>query len=188
MNLKKFIFWILSTIFFLFEFYLRILVGVFQTDLMYYLDLNFKQFSFLSSTIFCLTYGLMQLPVSILLNKLKLKKTILLGITLCSISCFGFYTIKNYKYALLWRLIMGMGSSFGFITLLITIKKMYKKKIYSIFHRFFSIILYNNFSYSSKYNILVSSMRRNRLEKYIFIFRIFWNNFVFYDLVIYSRF
>jgi len=63
----------------------------------------------------------MQIPVGILLEKLGLKKSLTIASLLCALSVFAFGATHALDSAFLFRVIMGLGSSFGFIGLLVAV-------------------------------------------------------------------
>ena len=56
-KLKGFVVWGLCAIFFLYEFFIRTIIGTYQTPVMQDLQLTSLQFSLLSSTLFLVIYG-----------------------------------------------------------------------------------------------------------------------------------
>lgn len=130
---KGFIVWFVCASFFLYEFLLRTITGTYQHNIMSDLSLTSMQFSLLSSTIFLVVYGLMQIPVGVIVDNIGLKKSLILGSICCSISSFGFANAENYYFALICRMFMGFGASFGFIGLLISVNDWMPHKYNAIF-------------------------------------------------------
>lgn len=71
---KGFLVWGLCAFFFVYEFSLRTIMGSYQSPLMHDLKLSAVQFSLLSTSIFLVIYGFMQIPVGIIANRIGLKK------------------------------------------------------------------------------------------------------------------
>lgn len=113
--------WGICAIFFLYEFLLRTVVGTFQHPIMYDLELSTFQFSILSSTVYLLIYAIMQLPVGFIVDRLGLKKSLFIGCSICAVSAFGFAYAYHYNAAIFFRFLTGLGSSFGFICMLISV-------------------------------------------------------------------
>lgn len=113
--------WLICAGFFLYEFFLRTIIGTFQHPIMYDLDLSTFKFSLLSSTSYQVIYALMQVPAGMTVNYYGLRKTIFFAVIICSISAFGFSISWNFQTAVLFRLLAGFGSSFGFICLLVCV-------------------------------------------------------------------
>ncbi len=113
--------WLICTFFFMYEFVLRTLLGTFQSPMMHDLQLTPVQFAFLSTTVFQLIYGIMQIPVGILTDWFGLKKILLGASIICAIANLGFSMSNHYVAVTLFRMLMGLGASCGFICLLIAI-------------------------------------------------------------------
>lgn len=120
-NILGILSWLPCVLFFLYEFLLRTVVGTFQDKMMYDLKLNIVQFAFLSSTSYQIAYGLMQIPAGIITYSFGVRKTIFCAIICSIISTIGFALSNNLYIALIFRIMMGLGSSFAFICVLITI-------------------------------------------------------------------
>ncbi|KTD19086.1 MFS transporter [Legionella jordanis] len=121
MTVRGTIIWLICAFFFLYEFFLRTVLGTFQSSIILDLHLSAVQFAIMSSTAYQIIYGLMQLPVGIIADRYGLKKTLLFAALVCSVSNLGFSFVHNYQMALLFRLFMGLGSSFGFVCLLLAV-------------------------------------------------------------------
>ncbi len=121
LKIKGFIVWGICALFFLYEFFLRTVIGTYQYSIMQNLHLTSFQFSLLSSTVFLVVYGIMQIPVGIIVDNIGLKKALLLGVIFCTISTLGFASAENYLTALAFRMLMGLGASFGFVCLLVAV-------------------------------------------------------------------
>lgn len=130
---KGFLVWGACALFFLYEFSLRTIMGTYQSSLMQDLSLTSMQFSLLSTTIFLLVYGLMQIPVGIIFDNIGLKKSLIIGAACCTVSVIGFSYAHTYGMAMAFRMIMGFGASFGFIGLLISIYDWMPHKYNAIF-------------------------------------------------------
>jgi MFS family permease len=120
-TLKGFTVWGVCALFFLYEFFLRTVIGTFQQPIMNDLQISSVQFSLLSTSMFLLVYGLMQIPVGLIADNIGLKKSLITGNALCIISAFGFAYSVDYSIASFFRLLMGFGASFGFICLLLSV-------------------------------------------------------------------
>lgn len=121
MHFKGILIWIICAFFFLYEFFLRTVIGSYQDQIMMDLSLSLFQFSILSSTIFLLIYGLMQIPVGIITDHFGLKKSLLFACLICTISTLIMSFAPNFMVAILSRILMAIGASFGFICLLVTV-------------------------------------------------------------------
>ena len=130
---KGFVVWSICALFFLYEFFLRTVVGTYQHSIMQDLKLTSFQFSLLSTTIFLLIYGGMQIPAGLIVNKIGLKKSLIIGTILCAISSIGFAYSSHHSIALMYRMMMGFGASFGFICLLVSVHEWMPYKYITVF-------------------------------------------------------
>lgn len=113
--------WIICACFFLYEFFLRTIIGTFQHPIMYDLQLSTFKFSILSSTSYQIIYGLMQIPAGIIVSYYGLRNTLLFAVLICALAAFGFAASTTYELAIFFRILAGLGSSFGFICLLVCV-------------------------------------------------------------------
>ncbi|MCH9757440.1 MAG: MFS transporter [Gammaproteobacteria bacterium] len=118
---KGFIVWGVCVLFFLYEFFLRASLGTFQHPLMHDLHLSSIQYSLLSTTLFAVMYGVMQIPVGLLIDNIGLKKVLLIGGVICAFSSFAFAYSETYLFAVVARMFMGLGASVGFLCLLVSV-------------------------------------------------------------------
>lgn len=132
-QIKGLLIWGICALFFLYEFFLRTVIGTYQHPLTQDLNITSFQFSLLSTTIFLLIYGLMQIPVGIIVNNIGLKKSLTIGAACCTFSTIGFAYSYSYELAVLYRMTMGFGASFGFICLLISVHDWMPHKYSAIF-------------------------------------------------------
>lgn len=132
-SVKGFVVWFICALFFMYEFLLRTVIGTYQHQIMSDLHLSFFQFSLLSTTIFLLVYGLMQIPAGLLVDNFGLKKVMFVASLVCALACIGFAFSYRFEFALLNRLLMGFGASFGFICLLISVTNWMPHKYRAIF-------------------------------------------------------
>lgn len=113
--------WLTCAVFFMYEFLLRTILGTFEHQIISDLDLSILTFSILSSTAYQLTYGIMQIPVGIITDKLGLKKALTLAILVCALGVGLFGLCNSFAAALIYRVMIGFGASFGFLCLLIAV-------------------------------------------------------------------
>jgi len=113
--------WLICAVFFLYEFLLRTVIGTFQHPIMYDLDLTTFRYSLLSSTTYLMVYGLMQIPVGIIVDNYGLKKSLFISAVICSLANLGFAFTHDFYYAIIFRMLTGFGSAFGFICLLVSV-------------------------------------------------------------------
>lgn len=125
--------WIICAVFFMYEFLLRTILGTFEHPIMYDLNLNLITFAILSSTSYQVIYGIMQIPVGLITDRFGLKKILFFATIICALSVLGFSFTYTFHTAVIFRVIMGFGSSFGFICLLVAVYDWMPKKNIALF-------------------------------------------------------
>lgn len=125
--------WLICALFFTYEFFLRTVLGTFQHPIMYDLSLSPFSFAILSTTSFLFTYGLMQIPVGLIVNRYGLKKTLSFSVALCALTAVWFSFTYQVKTAIIIRMLMGLGASFGFVCLLVAVYDWMPRKHYGLF-------------------------------------------------------
>lgn len=115
-NLPKtgyFMFYI-STLFFCYEFILRVSPGIMAADLMRTYGLSASMLGFMGS-IFFQAYAWMQIPVGILFDRYSPRKILGLACFICALGTTVFSLASSYYLLILGRLLIGAGAAFGFI-------------------------------------------------------------------------
>lgn len=133
MSVAGTIIWLICALFFMYEFLLRTILGTFEHPIMHDLNLNLVSFAILSSTAYQLIYGIMQMPVGIITDQLGLKKTLFIAVMFCAVTVAGFGMSFGFDSALIFRILMGLGSSFGFICLLVAVYDWMPRKHIALF-------------------------------------------------------
>ncbi len=118
---KGTVIWLICAVFYGFELLLRTVLGTFQIPVMQELTLTPMSFALLSTTVYFVVYAVMQIPAGAFSEKVGLKKSLLTAIAICAFSAILFSYSHALPSALSARMLMGLGSSFGFICLLIAI-------------------------------------------------------------------
>lgn len=126
------IIWLLAALFFLYEFFLRTFVGTVAHEIIPDLKLNAETFALIGSAYY-ITYALMQIPVGILSDKFGVKKIMVFATLLCSVATFLFAYSVGFTSAFISRLLMGFGSSFAFICLLVISVTWFPRKYFGFF-------------------------------------------------------
>ncbi|MDI9819241.1 MULTISPECIES: MFS transporter [unclassified Legionella] len=125
--------WLVCASFFMYEFLLRTVLGTFQEPIMAQLHLTPVTFALLSSTAYQLIYSLMQIPVGLVTERYGLKKTLLAAVMVCVIADIGFSLASSFYVAITLRVLMGFGSSFGFVCLLVAVYDWMPRKNIALF-------------------------------------------------------
>ncbi len=124
--------WSIAAIFFLYEFFLRTFVGSIAHQLIHDLHLSIEQFTLIGSAYY-LAYGLMQMPVGLLADKFGVKKIMIFATLTCALATFLFAHSHSFSEALLGRFLMGFGSSFAFVCLLVIVSNWFPKRFFGFF-------------------------------------------------------
>lgn len=110
--------WFIAALFFLYEFFLRTFPGSLAKQIIPSLHLNPTTFSLISSGYY-IAYAVMQVPVGILADKFGVKRIMFFAVLFCSASTLWFAASGGLGSAFMSRLLMGFGSSFAFVCLLV---------------------------------------------------------------------
>lgn len=124
--------WGLAALFFLYEFFLRTFIGSVAHQVIPDLKLDAETFAIIGSAYY-VAYGVMQIPVGILADKFGVKVLMLFAIMVCVVSTFLFAHSDGFSTALISRLLMGFGSSFAFVCLLVIAVTWLPKKYFGFF-------------------------------------------------------
>lgn len=110
--------WFLAILFYLYEFFLRVLPATVSKGIIHDLDITLGQFALISSAYY-ITYSSMQIPVGILIDRFGARLLGSIACIVCTVGVIGFAYSDNFYNAIISRLLIGFGSSFGFVTLLV---------------------------------------------------------------------
>lgn len=117
MNLMKFAIWFVAMFFAFFQFFLQAAAGVIGSEWKHDFHLSDVELGNLSSAFFY-TYALMQIPAGILFDHFTPRYILSIAALILSIGCWWLAFTDEYHMAFFARLLMGIGSSFGFIGML----------------------------------------------------------------------
>lgn len=123
------IIWSLGAIFFMYEFFLRTFIGSVANQIIPDLNLNPETFSMLGSAYY-IAYAAMQIPVGILSDKFGVKLTLSFATLLCALATFYFTHANDFTNAFISRVLMGLGSSFAFVCLLVILINWFPRKYF----------------------------------------------------------
>lgn len=119
--------WGIALLFFFYEFFLRVLPATSASLIIKSLDIGIQQFAVIGSAYY-ITYSLMQIPVGIFLDRFNPRILITIAAGLCSLGVFWFSFADGFFPAFMSRLLIGLGSSFGFVSLVYTTLNWFPKK------------------------------------------------------------
>jgi len=105
---------LITTLCYSYDFFIRAAPGVMAKDLIDSFGINSTELGLLSSAYF-ISYTIMQIPAGIMLDKYNRRLVISLATTLCVLGNYLFSATDSYQVAFFGRILMGIGSAFGFI-------------------------------------------------------------------------
>jgi MFS family permease len=139
---KAYIAWLiclLAAVFYSYDFFIRVAPSVMVHDLQKDLGLDPTLIGFLSAAYFY-TYILFQIPAGIILDKFDSKIVIPAAMFICTLGNFLFSHTDGFWIAFIGRLLMGLGSAFGFIGAAKLAAMWLPKRLFSSFIGFATIL------------------------------------------------
>ncbi|GAB4187909.1 MAG: MFS transporter [Simkaniaceae bacterium] len=124
--------WSLATLFFFYEFFLRVVLGTFANRLMIDLHLGAEEFSILGAAYY-FTYSIMQTPVGLLVDRFGVRLLVTFATAICAFGVLWFSFSDTFLPALISRLLIGFGSAFAFVALLVLALNWFPVEQFSIF-------------------------------------------------------
>lgn len=106
--------WILSCIFYFYEFLLQVSPGVMSVHLMHDFSVTANGLGILSGVYF-LSYAGMQIPAGVLLDRLGPHRLLTIASAVCAISSIVFGLTESFYAAIIARFFIGLGSAFAFV-------------------------------------------------------------------------
>ena len=125
------ILWIASTLFFAFQFILRMLPALLIDPIMKKYNINAADFGNLTSAYY-LGYAGMQIPFGILMDRFNLRYISFIAILTAIVGNLIFAVTDNWYLAILGRFLVGAGSGIGFLGVAKIIKVCFEEK----YHKF----------------------------------------------------
>ncbi|NGX27088.1 MAG: Membrane sensor protein UhpC [Chlamydiae bacterium] len=123
----KWAIWGLAAFFYFYEYFLRVAPGVMVPELMSAFSVNATAIGALSGFYFYI-YAPMQLPVGILTDRYGARKLLAIAAFVAGMGAI-FFSISSYFWiAAFGRILMGIGSSFGFVGLVYICSHWFEKK------------------------------------------------------------
>jgi MFS family permease len=124
--------WTLAALFFLYEFFLRTSLGTLAPMFIQKLHIGAAQLSFISAAYF-LIYAIMQIPVGIVIDKWGIRRPLMFAVFTCAIGMYLFGHSTAFYSLVISRMLMGFGSSFAFVSLLMLAINWFPKKNLGVF-------------------------------------------------------
>lgn len=106
---KIYIAWFITTMFFFYQYMVRVFPNIISNDIFETFKITAEEFGTLGS-IYSLTYGLVQIPIGFLLDRVKIKKISLGAILLCISGVIMFGMSQNFYMMQIGRIITAAGS------------------------------------------------------------------------------
>jgi predicted MFS family arabinose efflux permease len=113
---KPILLWSLATLFFAFQFILRLTVGILREDIIQKFAIDTIAFGTLAGYYY-LGYAGMLIPIGILLDKFNFRVITFLSILVATIGTLTFALATDWHYLLLGRFLTGAGSAVGFLSI-----------------------------------------------------------------------
>ncbi len=121
--------WFLAILFYFYEFFMAVMPGTISVNIIQDMDISAEQFAMMGSAFF-LIYSFMQIPVGILYDRYGVKLFLTIACGICTLGIFGFAYADNFFSGVLSRFLIGFGSSFGYISLLIIALNWFPRKYF----------------------------------------------------------
>lgn len=109
--------WFILSIFYLYQYIIRISPGVLIDEIRRDFHINADEFALFGS-LFYAGYSLVQIPVGVVMDKFGIKKTILFSIALCVSGTFMLIYTSNPMVAYASRFVTGIGAASSFMSVL----------------------------------------------------------------------
>lgn len=109
--------WIIATFYAFFQFLMQTAAGIMGPQWIQDFHIDKLDLSNLSAAFFY-TYVLMQIPAGILFDRYPARYILTLAALILTCGCFLLAYTDNYDIAIMARLLMGLGSAFGFVGML----------------------------------------------------------------------
>lgn len=110
--------WSLAIFYYFFEFFLRVFLGTIASDLMSSLKITPEQFSLIGSAYY-ITYSALQMPVGIMVDRFGARRLLTIACGVCTVGVFWLASAQSFLPALFSRFLIGFGSAFAFVSLLV---------------------------------------------------------------------
>jgi MFS family permease len=119
---QPYIIFLLSAMFYLYEFILQVAPSVMADSMMSTFHVSAAGFGVVSAFYFY-AYAPMQLPAGILFDRYGPRKLMTIALLLCAIGSFFFASTTSLLTAALGRFLIGIGSAFSFIGILVLVSR-----------------------------------------------------------------
>lgn len=125
------ILWAAITLFFIFQFILRLSVGILQDEILVKYNINADDFGSLAGYYY-LGYAAMQIPFGMMLDRYNFRYVTVVAIMVTMLGTLIFAFTENWEIVLLGRLLIGAGSAASFLAVAKTIKLFFKEEYHAM--------------------------------------------------------
>jgi MFS family permease len=122
--------WLLPLSFFAYQFILRLWPSLMMQQIMGQFAIDATAFGVLAS-VYYYGYAGMQVPMAILLDKVKVRYVIFSCALICGVATYAFSYTDNWYVALISRFMVGAGSAVGFLGVSKVVSQWFSKENYS---------------------------------------------------------
>ena len=129
--LKSIFLFTLSALFLFFEMALQVSPGIMTHDLMQSLNIDIFWLGVISGSYF-ISYTLMQIPAGLIYDRYSVRYAILFPLLLCIMGGFLFGISSNFYLISAARILMGFGSAFAFIGVLVVASNVFPERYFAL--------------------------------------------------------
>lgn len=117
----------ISSLFYIYEFFLRVMPSVITHELMSEFQINASLMSLMTSC-FLYAYALMQIPSGMLIDRYGPRIVLTFAVIICAVATYMFQSTTDITVAIISRLMLGAASSVAFIAPLTLASRWFKAK------------------------------------------------------------
>jgi MFS family permease len=122
--------WASVTLFFAFQFILRLSPGILMDDIMLKYHIDTAAFGAMVG-VYYLAYSLMQIPFGVMLDRFNFRYVTIAGILLSVIGNSAFIFADNWSSIIVGRFLIGAGSAVGFLSVVKVIKTFFEDRYHA---------------------------------------------------------
>jgi MFS family permease len=122
--------WAIAIVFFLYEYFLRVLPATDAKNIIASLDISLEEFSLVGSAYY-ITYAIMQIPVGVLLDRFSVKTLMTVACAICTLGMVWLSVSHSFIPAFIARLFIGLGSSFGFVGIMVLALNWFPRRLFA---------------------------------------------------------
>lgn len=127
---KALIMYFVVSLFLFFEMAVQVSPSIMSTQLMHSLSIGTFGLGIMSGGYFY-SYTLMQIPSGIFLDRFNPRYVIVISVLVCTLGCLLLGLANNFILACLARLLMGFGSAFAFVSVLVVTANLFQEKYFA---------------------------------------------------------